>query len=225
MRLWQFPPKLRPVWLLVSISALRRSLNLFSHSHITKYYRFSGVSWVLTSDPKNVAIISQWSSNVVRAFDSDKVPTKLSYDLNNRLLSWGFDTDDGKYQVSWFKLLLNGPGSEALMQYGGHAQLLSTMASLGKRPLDFASDYLSELWQHTLEVLGTKIGESLVEIIQIKVVLTVPAIWNHHGQAMTRQAAANAGITRRPDTTLELVTEPEAAALATINDRAVLEVL
>jgi len=99
------------------------------------------------------------------------------------------------------------------------------MAKLGKQPVDLASDFLSSLWQHTLKVLGTKIGEDLVEVIKIKVVLTVPAIWDHQGQEMTRRAASNAGITTRADTSVQLVSEPEAAALATLTDRGTLKVI
>lgn len=187
-------------------------------------FRFSGVSWALSSDAKNVAVISQWDSTDTGAFDSDKVPTKLSYDRNDNLLSWGFDIDVEDRQISWFKLLLTRSTKKTVKNHRTYPELIAMMANLGKEPVDLASDYLSSLWKHTLKVLGTKIGEDLVEVIKIKVVLTVPAIWDHEGQEMTRRAAANAGITTRPDTSLELVSEPEAASLATIQDRGTLKV-
>lgn len=214
----------RPRWSLASISVPRESLAFLSSPLLLTLSRFSGVSWALSSDSNNVAILSQWESNVARASDSDKVPTKLSYDQNRNLLSWGFDIDPEDRQVSWFKLLLTGSTKDTVQKHRVHPELVATMSFLDKDALDLASDYLSCLWKHTLEVLGTKIGESLVDVIKIKVVLTVPAIWDHQGQEMTRKAASNAGITTRPDTFLELVSEPEAASLATIQDRGTLQV-
>jgi len=54
-----------------------------------------------------------------------------------------------------------------------------------------------------------------------KVVLTVPAIWDHAAQDLTRRAAKKAGILvprLGKNTTLEMISEPEAAALAFFND-------
>jgi len=46
--------------------------------------------------------------------------------------------------------------------------------------------------------------------LRIAYVITVPAIWKDSAKALTRQAAEQAGI---PKKDLDLVTEPEAAAL------------
>jgi len=99
------------------------------------------------------------------------------------------------------------------------------MAEIGKQPVDLVSDFLAQHWQQILKVLGSRIGDALVEATLIKVILTVPAIWDHQAQELMIIAAKNAGITKRSNTTLELVSEPEAAALATIRDNDILKVV
>jgi len=105
-----------------------------------------------------------------------------------------------------------------------HPGLIATLAILDKEPVDVASDYLQKLWEHATRVIKSKIGEALFDSLQIKVVLTVPAIWDHQGQDMTRRAADRAGITKGENTTLKLVSEPEAAALAVLKDNRSLKV-
>ena len=64
-------------------------------------------------------------------------------------------------------------------------------------------------------------SQALVDSSRFYVVLTVPAIWHDDAKEMMREAAQWAGIcSKRPagDTGLDLVSEPEAAALATISD-------
>jgi len=67
-------------------------------------------------------------------------------------------------------------------------------------------------------VIQSRIGKLLWENMTLKIVLTVPAIWDHKAQELTRKAAEMAGLLARNDTTLELVGEPEAAALAVFDE-------
>ena len=59
-------------------------------------------------------------------------------------------------------------------------------------------------------VLPRQYGQGFLRNQQISFVITVPAIWKDSAKSLTRQAAVRAGI---PDRKLELITEPEAAAL------------
>jgi molecular chaperone DnaK (HSP70) len=68
------------------------------------------------------------------------------------------------------------------------------------------------------EVIQSRIGKLLWENMTLQIVLTVPAIWDHKAQELTRKAAEMAGLLVRSDTTLELVGEPEAAALAVFDE-------
>jgi molecular chaperone DnaK (HSP70) len=55
-----------------------------------------------------------------------------------------------------------------------------------------------------------KFGDEFLRNQKLSYVITVPAIWKDSAKDLTRQAAVRAGI---PENRLELITEPEAAAL------------
>jgi molecular chaperone DnaK (HSP70) len=66
---------------------------------------------------------------------------------------------------------------------------------------------------------------NLFDQLPFKVILTVPANWDHAAQNRTRQAVVKAGILKNQfgrvwlqRTELDIVSEPEASALAAFND-------
>lgn len=169
--------------------------------------------------PNNVDQISSWKGNG-RQCDSDKVPSKLVYDLSGRVCGWGWETPaNGQVQVQWFKLLLSDEAKDK-----GGARVTETQLLLEKvikkQPIDVVADFLRVLWKHTMEQLDLKLNSATVDNIELRIVLTVPANWDHKAQERTKRAAEKAGLTtKRPSSrighpTLRLVTEPEAAALA-----------
>ena len=89
------------------------------------------------------------------------------------------------------------------------------LTKVNKRPYEVVADYLRLLWDYTLKDIE-KFHPTFREIFTLRVVLTVPAIWSHAAKDKTLQAAQLAGI----PTPIMLVTEPEAAALATLQDKA-----
>ena len=133
---------------------------------------------------------------------------------------WGFHTinDTGK-RFKNFKLLLSqetrdDPKNEPLVRE------LAELKALRKEPVDVTADYLRCLWKHTMEALkniSNRDTRLVIDMVPFKVVLTVPASWDHAAQDLTRRAATKAGITARrhgKKTTLDMISEPEAAALA-----------
>ncbi|TDZ33867.1 hypothetical protein C8035_v009232 [Colletotrichum spinosum] len=83
-------------------------------------------------------------------------------------------------------------------------------------PVDVVGAYLKKVWDHTYDTLGTMMD---IEDLPLRVAITIPAIWPAYAQSLMRQAARIAGITSNRDigeTTLDLVQEPEAAALASL---------
>jgi molecular chaperone DnaK (HSP70) len=61
----------------------------------------------------------------------------------------------------------------------------------------------------------------LFNLSTLEVVITLPAIWPHYAQARMRKAARDAGILDdhvAGPTTLRFISEPEAAAIATLQD-------
>lgn len=61
----------------------------------------------------------------------------------------------------------------------------------------------------------------MIDVCAFNVVVTLPAIWPAYAQFRMKEAIEKAGILKARgicDTTLEFISEPEAAALATLQD-------
>lgn len=178
--------------------------------------RYSGVAYALSTRPKVIEVISDWESEIDHNSDSAKVPSKIAYSKDGNVTSWGFDHDPVDNQFSWFKLLLSEDTKSRRRHVLG--SLEAAMQSLQKAPVDVVADYLNRLWRHVSEVLKNKLGEYLFECLPIRLVLTVPAVWDHAAQELTRMAAEKAGLMARSNLELTLVSEPEAAARYVLND-------
>lgn len=94
---------------------------------------------------------------------------------------------------------------------------LDTAAQLrncGKTVMDAVSDYLTQLYEHTMETLTRRYGEAFMAATKTEFVLTVPAVWSDAAKNATLQAAERAGMGSRQ--TIQMISEPEAAALYTL---------
>jgi len=141
----------------------------------------------------------------------------------NTGITWGYGIPSGRKAIKWFKLLLLDEGDLPADIRNSpqirHARDL--LRQVGKTPTQAVADYLRFLWKHALVNIEQVMTQSVVEGIPFRVVLTVPAIWNHIAIQRMRQAARDAGILDPRlcgETTLHFVSEPEAAALATFED-------
>jgi hypothetical protein len=165
---------------------------------------------------ENVEVIRKWP-NVSSSF-SEKIPTLISYHTSPP--TWGGNVRiRDEPQVAYFKLGLQpGIGSHYLRSMHNPPSALPFLEPNWKHPklpnktaLDFASDYLRGVHTFVKDVyLKQQFGNLFLQNQSIEYVITVPAIWKDSAKALTRQAAIRAGI---PERKLELVTEPEAAAL------------
>lgn len=88
---------------------------------------------------------------------------------------------------------------------------------VNKTPEQVAGDYLGLLWAYTKEDICRCHGNDWEEIYSLSVVLTVPAIWSAVAKDRTLSAAKAAGLPHN----ILLVTEPEAAALAVLQAKAI----
>jgi molecular chaperone DnaK (HSP70) len=75
--------------------------------------------------------------------------------------------------------------------------------------MDAVSDYLAQIYTHTMETLSRRYGESFMATTKVEFVLTVPAVWSDSAKNATLQAAEKAGMGNKHE--LKLVSEPEAA--------------
>lgn len=123
--------------------------------------------------------------------------------------------------MKWFKLLLLNEddikkeeirNSPELQQ----ARILLAQSEGGLTSVQIVGFYLRKIWNHAYTTLKSMMD---IDDLPLRVAITIPAIWPAYAQSAMRQAAEIAGITKHREigeTTLILVQEPEAAALASL---------
>ncbi|KAK4444198.1 hypothetical protein QBC34DRAFT_415619 [Podospora aff. communis PSN243] len=183
---------------------------------------YSGVSWAHSSTPNDIHHVAHWPYDGFRGKDEVQIPTQVDLASND----WGYLVSKDADPVRWFKLLLletrdlkkdmketNHPlenSREKLRKHAGYEP--SAVISL-------VADFLQKLWEHALTEIQYELD---LDLLPIKVAITVPAIWPLYAREKMEIAAEKAGITkprRIGKTELILVEEPEAAAVSTLFDR------
>jgi molecular chaperone DnaK (HSP70) len=187
--------------------------------------RFSGIAFAHSSRPKDIQTISNWveGSNT----DRGKCPTLLTYNEDgSQVTSWAYGAVRDPNAVKWFKLLLLRPEdlSTDVRECEEFRDAEAKMHALKKEPVNLVADYLKKLWGLTQVKMAKAYGQLILDHSQFHVVLSVPAIWPDYAKDSMLNAARLAGICDdRPSchtgaTRLDLISEPEAAALATMMD-------
>lgn len=158
-------------------------------------------------------MITDWPNPSSTIATSDKVPTIISY--QNGEPQWGFSVDSVRKDCfRWIKLLLD---PKITLGQKSEAVLASTklLGRLTKTAEDVAADYLRMIWNYAKEDIVKHRGDNWESIYTPKCVLTVPAIWSPAAKDKTLKIARMAGLPQD----IDLVTEPEAAALAVFKEK------
>jgi hypothetical protein len=201
-----------------------------------------GLAFVYTADANlTIHVVGKWDSKgqIISTSDARKAPTEISYVEATGEALWGYQIPPGMPRVSNFKLglqaeLFNTPVGrdsdstsstiveESLPPYHSPASkddakeipesLLPYTLPAGKDAAKVTEDYLRLLYEWLMQILTKKYASRLI-ITPIHFVLTVPAVWDEAGQQLTRKVARLAGIGTREGDSMELIKEPEAAAL------------
>lgn len=185
---------------------------------------FSGVSWLFCTPgnpPGQPQIIRRWPSQFAKNNEQGKVPSTVSYDEDTGGMTWGYNIPSDVEPLQWLKLLLleYDDLSEDQKQSTRLGNARNMMKNLNKTAAQVIADYLREIWVHSLQAIKRTKGRNLVEGTPFHVVVTVPAIWKDYARVRMRTAVETAGILNERlcgPTTLDLISEPEAAALSTI---------
>ena len=139
-------------------------------------------------------------------------------------MRWGYGVQEEAHALRWFKLLLVDPDvlDEKIRESDRLQEAAKALKKTGKDVVEVVADYLRQLWNLILQDMEMEYGAmAVVNQYPFRVVLTVPAIWTASANEKMKLAAQQAGITayrQAGQTTLNLVPEPEAAALATLNE-------
>ena len=179
------------------------------------------MSWAYSADPDQINEVSRWPCHERRGQDEVQIPTLI--DLSSD--KWGYLISPECDPVRWFKLLLLNPkdmqddvkNSQQLDD--ARTKIQTHMGSGSDTVVHVIARFLGHIWQHALNEIAREID---VDILPLKVAVTIPAIWPTYAREKMRDAAKEAGIlAHRPigRTNLILVEEPEAAAMCTLFDR------
>ncbi|KAH7256673.1 hypothetical protein BKA59DRAFT_490663 [Fusarium tricinctum] len=186
---------------------------------------FSGVAWAYSREPDEIEIVTSWDAELNHCSDIEKVPTQLYFDDNGQDVKWGYSIPIDNEPLKWFKLLLidlkDLPTDVARSSQLQEARRLRN--KIKKEPIEIIATFLRKLWDHSLDSIRRAVGVDLLKRTKLQVVITLPAIWPPYAQQRMKRAAQQSGILDgRPAgaTTLRFISEPEAAALATIKDLA-----
>ena len=166
----------------------------------------------------NIGVITTWKGG--SSSYAEKTPTVLAYTTNPPI--WGrsavkpraAESGPKVRKITYFKLGLQ-PGfyrrclSEGPLPFA--EQGYKDPDYPNKTAADFTTDYLKCLLKWVREeYFPSQFGPAVLRGQTISYVITVPAIWTDPAKDLTRKAAQKAGI---PEGSLQLITEPEAAAL------------
>ncbi|KAF5714917.1 Hsp70 chaperone protein [Fusarium globosum] len=184
---------------------------------------YSGVAWAYSCQPDDIEIVTSWDSQLNHCSDVEKAPTQLFYDEKAQGVKWGYGIPSENEPLKWFKLLLLEP-KDIPVEVAASTQLQEARRlqnKVMKDPIEIIATFLRNLWDHTTESIKRTLGADLVRRCKLQVVITLPAIWPPYAQQRMKQAAQRSGILDARSagaTSLHFISEPEAAALATIKD-------
>lgn len=182
----------------------------------------SGVSYV-TSDKTSIDDI-----NVIRTWpgrDGEwKTPTRIAYAYENAKVkltqdAWGYQVEPNMTSCSWTKLLLDH-GAKVTKHDDPKLSKAVDEGMLripdSKTAQIVCEDFLREVYKHMVARLTRQLSAEVLESTPMDCWLTVPAVWSDQAQDATKKAAQAAGFGSRPSDSISVITEPEAAAIATL---------
>ena len=155
--------------------------------------------------------------------NAPKAPSRINYDQHGLPDKWGYGMFENAQTLKLFKLLVLDEEDipSNIRDFSEVERLFSVMRSQKKDAVDIVSDYLKCFWEYVIDTVGFRQGSRNGDIPKLKVVITVPASWPLYTRNRMRLAIENAGIMderKGGKPTLVFMTEPEAAAIATMKD-------
>jgi molecular chaperone DnaK (HSP70) len=183
---------------------------------------YSGVAFTWSNKIERIEVISSWDSDLHSSSDEEKVPTAISFGKQKKV-SWGYNIPFDADQAKWVKLLLIDD-EDLPEDVRNSAKIKEARAYLekhNKTAIEVIGLFLRHLWNHAIQRITETVSRRLVNYSKFHIVLTLPAIWPEYAHRRMREAASLAGMLGEriaDETELTFISEPEAAALATLSD-------
>ncbi|KAJ6155810.1 hypothetical protein N7470_006376 [Penicillium chermesinum] len=187
---------------------------------------FTGVSFVNSSQgAENIHVIRTWPGPARVQDETWKTPSRIAYKRENLSLgeqdvAWGYQVTPRMKSYTWTKLLLDNQKKhilsiEDLDIIQGHGLL--AVPSFKRQPREVCADYLAEIYTYIISYLERRLTHEILGETSLVFYFTIPAIWSDKAKQDTWDAARVAGFGSRPKDDINMITEPEAAALATFS--------
>ncbi|KAH8428085.1 Hsp70 family protein [Aspergillus melleus] len=167
---------------------------------------YSGVAWALEGSQgfdEEITVLSTWQDKSNRTYA--KVPSVVAYDDN--YISWGYQVDSCAEGFRGVKLLLD---EDQKLDYAPSLTSRKLLKIYNTDAVGVTADYLECLVEHAKEMLKKDRLMPEKSTLNLRFILTVPAVWSDKAKDATMRAAIQAGISPED---LSLISEPEAAAL------------
>lgn len=185
-----------------------------------------GVSWV-ASDRENlrdVHVIHNWSGKGKPTTAATKTPSRIAYAKENGYATdrWGYEVLPNMKAHTWMKLLLDSTDTTLFDDPSLAENRAEGILRLpeDKTPVQLCADYLENVAKFVMGEMERFLSKETLAYTSLEFWLTVPAVWSDKAKADTllaaQQAAARAHI--RHDAEVYVIAEPEAAALAVMED-------
>lgn len=183
---------------------------------------YSGVAFTWSNKIERMEVISSWDSELHSSSDEEKTPTAISFGPKGKV-NWGYNIPFYAEQGKWFKLLLIDDKDlpEDVRKSIKIKEARAYLKKHNKTPVAVIAGFLRLLWNHCNQRITETVSRSLVNYSKFHIVITLPAIWPDYARNRMREAAEQAGMLSARvagETTLSFISEPEAAALATLSD-------
>lgn len=108
----------------------------------------------------------------------------LKYEDNG--FQWGYELDRTlKDKIVGMKLLLDPSQERPLFDSAGAAATKAELKKIGKPPVEIASDYISAIYKHAMEVLEGKLPKEYLSGLEKQFVISVPAVWSDKAKDST----------------------------------------
>jgi hypothetical protein len=176
---------------------------------------------------EDIHLVTNWPGQSRNPTD-EKVPSEIAYFGSGQKFEWGNKIRHHNERETSTKLLLDETYSKDQLRliqklFHGDTDITedepdpaSNRTPAHKEPVDIATDFLSGVRVHLQSVLEARYGKLLSELRR-EVVFTVPAGWSEKAKNLMYKAVCNAGFDV-DETTISMITEPEAAAIYILRD-------
>ena len=184
-----------------------------------------GVSWVVSNktEIEDVNIVQTWPGPSREMDNTWKTPSRIAYGRENELNdnAWGYQVTPGMKAYSWTKLLLDKKAAKSkfddpfLTQIAGKGIM---ELPYGRNAQEVCRNFLTEVKKFVFARIEKELGADFINITPIECWLTVPAIWSDEAKYATRSAAIGAGFASREMDSINIIPEPEAAAISALKE-------